>query len=218
MKLNIYSYHELFSPETAKGLELDLLNNGIVGLKDVPNFQEMCRNYIEAARAFAQLPESIKQKYAPDRDAGITEGYELGAEKFKDAQGNWQTDNKKASFYAFVPDNQKNVWPKEVDLKTHYLTLGKLIFETGKLLQHAVGLNDVIGLNHDHLRGYGRMLHYQNHSPSTAHPNWCGAHYDHGLFTGLVPAYYFMNGLEVDEPKEAGLYVLPTNSEDFFKV
>jgi isopenicillin N synthase-like dioxygenase len=189
---------------------LDLLNNGIVGISHVPNFQESCQNYINAARAFSLLPENIKQQYAPDRDAGVTQGYELGAEKFKDDQGNWQIDNKKASYYAFVPDNQMNVWPKETDLQTHYLALGQLIFETGKLLHQA------IGLNHENLCGNGRMLHYQKNLASTS--NWCGAHYDHGLLTGLIPAYYFMDGQEIEEPNNAGLYVLPTNSEDYFKV
>lgn len=212
MKLNTYSYHQLFSAKTIQSLSLDLLNNGIVAISHVPNFQETCRNYINAARAFSSLAENIKQQYAPNRDAGITQGYELGAEKFKDDQGNWQIDNKKASFYAYVPDNQTNVWPKEIDLQTHYLALGQLIFETGKLLHRAIGLDC------ENLYGNGRMLHYQNKSPSAANSNWCGAHYDHGLLTGLIPAYYFMDGQEIEEPNDAGLHVLPTNSEHFFKV
>jgi isopenicillin N synthase-like dioxygenase len=131
----------------------------------------------------------------------------------------WQVDDKKASFYAFVPDNALNSWPSEMDLKTAYLSLGQLIFDTGKLLLNYLGLNETVGLSHEKIVGYGRMLHYHKESDATNdNPNWCGAHFDHSVFTGLMPAYYFRNGLEVEEPEEAGLYVVPSNGSQFEKV
>jgi isopenicillin N synthase-like dioxygenase len=127
MHLDIVSYHDLvaFNPQALKQLEMALLNKGIVGISHVPEFEMKSRNYINAARDFSALQEKIKQQYTPDRDAGNTEGYELGAEKFKDQNGNWQIDDKKASYYAYVPEKPCNVWPREVDLQTPYVELGE---------------------------------------------------------------------------------------------
>lgn len=196
-----------------------LCNTGIIGVRNVPFFQEKSRAFVETARKFSALDEKIKQQYAPDRDAGITEGYELGAEWFKDQNGNMKIDDKKASFYAFVPDNPCNRWPREVDLKTPYLELGEIIFNTGKTLLNFLGVNETVDIHHDRLRGYGRMLHYhQGNNNANTNPDWCGAHFDHGLFTGLMPAYYFQNGKEVCEPTEAGLFIFPSRGKNFEKV
>jgi isopenicillin N synthase-like dioxygenase len=219
MDLDIISYHDLVnSKKNHAKLEAALLHKGIVGIQHIPEFEKWSRAYIEAARQFSALPETIKKQYAPDRDAGNTEGYELGAEWFKDAAGNWQIDDKKASYYAYVPDHIKNIWPQEVDLKTSYLKLGELIFNTGKLVLKAIGLDERIGLEHDRLLGYGRMLHYHKEKEPNANPDWCGAHFDHGVFTGLVPAYYFKDGNAVQEPEEAGLYITPTHGNTFEKI
>jgi isopenicillin N synthase-like dioxygenase len=222
MKLEIISYYDLFNPTNSiasNKLKTALFQTGIVGIHDVPQFQEKSRAYISAAQQFSSLDDKIKQQYVPDRDAGDTEGYELGAEWFKDQNGNWQVDDKKASFYAFVPDRSQNKWPREVDLKNPYLNLGELIFKTGKHLLNFIGMDNAIGIHHDSLIGYGRMLHY--HKEKDTHNNnlnWCGAHFDHGIFTGLVPAYYFQDGKEVDEPDDTGLFILPTYGKDFEKV
>lgn len=221
--LDIISYNDLAvakNPEAINQLKRALFSKGIVGIRDVPEFENKSRAYIKAAQQFALLNESDKQKYTPDRNAGNTEGYELGAEWFKNKEGVWQIDDKKASFYAFVPDNIiKNIWPHEVDLKTAYLALGELIFATGKMLLDTIELNDHTGLAHDKLTGYGRMLHYHKESDITIeNPHWCGAHFDHSLLTGLMPAYYFRNGIEVDEPEEAGLYIMPSDSNQFEKI
>lgn len=222
MKLDIVSYRDLLDSNNKiahKNLEFALLHKGIVGISDVPEFEKKTRAYINAARKFSVLEDVIKQQYAPDRDAGDTEGYELGAEWFKNQEGEWQIDDKKASFYAFVPDRVCNKWPREVDLRTPYVELGELIFNTGKLLLNVMGLNEFVGLKHDSLIGYGRLLHYHKESDATnANPDWCGAHFDHGVFTGLVPAYYFREGSEVDEPEEAGLYISHGDSEVFEKI
>lgn len=222
LKTEIILYQDLLDKKLSAvnhQIEQALFKTGIIGIRDVPDFERICRAYIEAVRKFSAFDDSIKNRYAPDRDAGETEGYELGAEWFKNKDGKWLIDDKKASFYAFVPDDPKNKWPTEVDLKQPYLTLGELIFKVGKLLMDKIGLNESVGLNSNRLIGYGRMLHYQKESDETfANPNWCGAHLDHGLFTGLIPAYYFRNQTEISEPEEAGLYIVPSNSDHFEKV
>jgi isopenicillin N synthase-like dioxygenase len=63
----------------------------------------------------------------------------------------------------------------------------------------------------------GRMLHYCSHAESTTeNPLWCGSHLDHGLFTALLPAAYFLDGKKIAEPLEAGLFV-KTPCDGFFK-
>jgi len=222
LKLDIISYSELLKQNkssSVKMIEAALLNKGIIGVNNIPHFDIKSKQYIKAAREFSDLDQTIKQQYTPNRDIGDTEGYELGAEWFKNNNGDWQIDDKKASYYAFVPNHHRNKWPSEIDFKTPYLELGELIFNTGKMLLNVIGLNESLGLIHDDLIGYGRMLHYQKeNNVANTNLNWCGAHTDHGIFTGLIPAYYFQNGNEIDEPDEAGLYIVPSNKHDFEKV
>ena len=222
LQIEILSYTDLTQPNPSQAvtqLKTALLRQGIVGIRHIPSFEQKSRDYITAARQFAALNDPVKQQYAPNRDAGETEGYEIGAEWFQNKQGIWQIDDKKASYYAFVPNAAANRWPTEVDLKSAYLDLGQLIFGVGKLLLNAMALNHLAGLDHDLLVGYGRMLHYHKENDATNdNPDWCGAHFDHGVFTGLLPAYYFQNGIEVDEPEEAGLYIVPSSGEHFEKV
>lgn len=222
MELDVVSYFDLNDAgklDVIDKLQAALLQKGIVGIRDVPDFEVKSRAYVRAARQFSALEEPVKEQYAPDRDSGDTEGYELGAERFKNKEGVWQLDDKKASFYAFVPDHVRNKWPLEVDLKSAYLALGELIFNTGKLVLDAIGLNESVGLRHEGLEGYGRMLHYHKVGTSTNdNPEWCGAHFDHGVFTGLIPAYYFCDGEEIEEPQEAGLYIVPSQGGAFKKI
>lgn len=222
VELDIVCYDDLIDPNHTLAratLENALLQKGIVGIKNVPGFVDTSRTYIDAVRQFCALDEAIKNQYAPDRDSGVTEGYELGAEWFKDKEGNWKIDDKKASYYAYVPDRDCNKWPLEVDLKTPYLALGNLIFQTGKVLLDVMQLNESVGIVHEKLAGYGRMLHYHKESDATnENPFWCGAHLDHGVFTGLIPAYYYRDGQEVDEPEEAGLYIATPNSDKLEKI
>lgn len=221
MKLDIIPFRHLKDNDSVmvKTVNHALLQNGIIGVRDIPEFEEKSRDFIEAARKFTLLDEETKNRYVPNRNIGETEGYELGAEWFQNKDGIWQVDDKKASFYAFIPDHAKNKWPIEVDLKSAYLELGKLIFEAGKLILSMIGLNDKTDLNFSELKGYGRMLHYQKESDLTnENPYWCGAHFDHGILTGLMPAYYFCEDIEIDEPEEAGLYIVPGNGTQFEKV
>jgi isopenicillin N synthase-like dioxygenase len=222
MELEVISYADLLDSDNAAisdKIKSALYMTGIVGVRDVPTFREKSDAYIKAAREFSALDMNIKTKYTPDRDAGLTEGYELGAEQFQDQNGKWQTDDKKVSYYAFVPDHPRNKWPTEVDFKTPYLTLGDLMFKTGKQVLKLLGMNETIGLHHDEMVGYGRMLHYlKEGNTEDQNPNWCGAHFDHGVFTALMPSYYFTDGLEVEEPGDSGLYIMPSNGTKFEKI
>lgn len=131
VELDIISYNDLSdtaSTASLKKLIAAFLEKGIAGIGDAPGFQEKCRAHVTAARQFSLLSESTKQQYAPDRNTGATEGYELGAEWSKNKEAEWQIDDKKSSFYAFIKDNLRNKWPHEVDLKTSYIALGELIF------------------------------------------------------------------------------------------
>lgn len=222
MKLDIISYHDLASADNVKTLDRcaeALQYKGIIGVKDVPDFVRISRDYIDACRKFSAMSEECKRQYEPNRDAGETEGYELGAEKFQDENGVWQVDDKKGSYYARVPDDNRNRWPNELDLKTPYLALGSLIFSTAKLMLKAMRLDESAGLDHDKLTGFGRMLHYHKEGDATnANPNWCGSHLDHGVLTGLMPAYYYRDGVEIDEPAEAGLYIIPAGKTSYEKI
>ncbi len=222
MNIDIISYETLLAP-TEQGVATLLTNalreKGIIGVSGIPDFVEKSAAYINAARAFAALPENVKQAYAPARDAGETEGYELGAEWFKNAQNEWQIDDRKASYYAWVPDNVKNIWPQEVNLRDPYLALAQLIFEVGKKIFKATGLLEAIAVDASSLTGHGRMLHYQKvGDASYDNPDWCGAHLDHGILTALMPAYYFRDGVAIAEPDEAGLFITPTGCDTFEKV
>jgi isopenicillin N synthase-like dioxygenase len=222
MKLEIINYRNLLDTaniDAHKKLESALLQTGIVGIRDVPEFEEKSRAYVHAARAFSALRDKIKKQYIPDRNTGDMEGYELGAEWFQNQAGEQQIDDKKASYYAFVPDHKRNKWPAEVDLKTPYLQLGELIFQTGKLLLNVMGLNATAGLQHEQLVAKARMLHYHKEGDLTnANPDWCGCHFDHGVFTGLMPAYYFRDDKEIAEPVEAGLHIVPSNGHEYEKI
>lgn len=221
MKLEVIDYQDLIDPtktEAHQQLERGLLTYGIAGVRNVPGFVQASEAYVAAARKFGELPAEIKAKYIPDRDSGKVEGYELGAEKFKDANGNWITDDKKASYYAMIPDEGNNLWPQEMDLSTPYMTLGNLIFKTCLQVLNVIGLNEKENITAENTSGHGRMLHYQTVRAEDEENDWCGAHFDHSIFTGLMPAYYFQNGAAVQEPAEAGLYIVPHHSDHLEKV
>jgi isopenicillin N synthase-like dioxygenase len=93
MDLEIIAYSDLLqgaNPTIESKVRSALFNTGILGVRAVPQFEAVSRSYIEAARQFSALDESLKKQYAPNRDAGETEGYELGAEWFKTEEGEWR--------------------------------------------------------------------------------------------------------------------------------
>ncbi len=220
----IADYQELFatatpSPASIASLRSALLTQGIVGMRGVPKYREHVQAFIAAALEFAGLPSSIKAKYAPVRDAGDGLGYEIGAEQFQDSYGTWQIDDKKASYYAAIPEIPANKWPLELDLRKPYLELASSMFETIKKIIHLLGICATSGLDTKDCYGWGRMLHYHKEGELTnANPLWCGSHVDHSVLTALIPSFYFQNGQAIEEPEEAGLYVLPNTQKEFVKI
>lgn len=219
--LTVIPYEAFIKREPAALVELKaaLFEQGIVGIKEVPNLQRHVERFIESARAFSALPEEVKQAYAPNRERGdLFLGYEEGKERFQRPDGTWIVDDLKVSYYAFVPDSPRcNLWPLEMDLKTPFLELGSLMSEMGEEVMRAI---DLIGPDIE-LAGnkVGRLLYYRKSEGSEEkNPFWCGAHFDNGLFTTLLPARYFLDGREVPEPEEAGLFVRRSSGEEFQKV
>lgn len=220
LDLDIIAYEDLIQkdPNALQTIRNALFEKGIVGVKGVPGYKESAFRFIERAREFSALPLSVKQAYAPDRSRGEYTGYEIGNEKFKRPDGTWVADDSKASYYAFVTEYENNVWPVECDLKTPFEEIGQIMFQTGKKVMEVI---DLLGpkspISSEGLIGLGRMLHYAKQSDETMeNPFWCGAHFDHGPFTALLPAYYFANGKYVPEPEEAGLFVRVNDT--FYKV
>lgn len=212
LSLDVVPY-ELFiqgDAETVSTLKKALYEKGIVGIRGVPGYREKVSRFVETAREFSNLPEETKDQYEPMRDQGdLFLGYEKGKEKFKRPDGSWVIDDLKVSYYAFVPDEPSNRWPVEVDLQTPFQDLGGLMANIGKIVMEKI---ELIGLRKGVFLGdtpqTGRMLYYQKSSETCSdNPYWCGAHFDHGVFTVITPASYFTDGKEIAEPKEAGLFV-----------
>ncbi len=224
LSLDVISYEAFMQddPHTMSVLDKALHEKGIVGIKGVPGYKEKVLKFIQTARAFSALPEAVKESYAPNHALGETFlGYEMGKERFKRPDGTWVVDDLKISYYGFVPDSALNKWPREVDLKTPFQDLGALMSETGQIVMKKIGLlgpkTGILSL--ENAPRLGRMLYYRKNANSAQeNPFWCGAHFDHGMFTALVPAYYFVNGEAVAEPKEAGLFVKTTALGTFKKV
>ena len=217
LDLDVISYEGLIqgNPEDLTLLNRALFEKGIVAIRGVPGYREKLEAFTLSARAFIALDEEVKNRYAPIRERGdLFLGYEKGKEKFKRPEGKWVIDDLKVSYYAFLPDQFLNRWPSELDLQTSYCQLGCLMAQMGKLVMEKIGL---IGPSPKIELGdtpqVGRMLYYQKSGDTSVdNPYWCGAHFDHGLFTALTPATYFMEGALVAEPEEAGLFVKVGNS------
>lgn len=213
LNVDIFSYQDFANkdPQTLKDLKEALLEKGIIGIKGVPGYKEGAERFILAAREFSALSEEEKNQYAPNRQTGEITGYELGAEKFMRPDGEWTIDDAKASYYAFIPDNDKNRWPEE-GLKDAYLEIAHIMFDTGIKLLESIDLMVKNNIDINKITGFGRMLHYRKQSDATMlNPYWCGAHYDHSLITALLPAFYFIGDEPVAEPEEAGLFVRTKN-------
>jgi isopenicillin N synthase-like dioxygenase len=218
LELDVISYAQLIQndADTLQTLDLALHEKGIVGVRGVPGYRDQYERFMTAARAFSTLPEEVKEQYQPNLSLGDTFlGYERGKEKFPSPDGTWVIDDLKTSYYAFVPNQSRNKWPTEVNLQEPFLALGQLMVDTGEILMHKIGLLDGFALDHDTL--LGRMLYYRK-SENQANPYWCGAHFDHGLFTAILPAVYFAQGMRIEEPEEAGLFVRTSEEAPYKKV
>jgi len=223
LSLDVISYDALIKEdsESLAVLEKALHEKGIVGIKGIPGCKEKVLKFIENARMFSALPEEVKERYAPDHSRGeMFLGYEKGKEKFKRPDGRWVVDDLKVSYYAFVPESPLNKWPLEVDLKTPFQDLGDLMSEMGKTVMEKIGLiGPSTGIYIDGVPRIGRMLYYRKSIEGTPdNPFWCGAHFDHGMFTALLPAFYFANGKQIEEPMEAGLFIRIKSDGAFKKI
>lgn len=223
LALDIISYED-FAQEEPRAMDVlksALFEKGIVGIKGIPGYKEKVLQFIASAKEFTALPEEIKESYAPNRSLGeMFLGYEKGKEKFKRADGRWIVDDLKVSYYGFVPDSVLNKWPREVDLRTPFQKLGALMSDMGEAVMKKIGLvGDATGISIDGLPRVGRMLYYcKSTEGASENPFWCGAHFDHGMFTALLPAFYFADGQEIKEPEEAGLFVRTIKDGAFKKV
>ena len=221
LSLDVISYEKLVEgdAETLKILNDALHEKGIVGVRGVPGYKERYERFVEAAREFSALPEEIKEGYKPDRSRGETFlGYEEGKEKFQRPNGEWVIDDLKVSYYAFIPDSSQNKWPREVDLRMPFQDIGHIMADMGELIMYKIGL--LGGSTNLHLEEdsrLGRMLYYRKND-SNENPYWCGAHFDHGLFTVILPAVYFVEGQQVSEPEEAGLFIRTSKEVSFKKI
>ncbi len=222
LTLDVISYEDLAKEDHIAMTQLKnaLLEKGIVGIKSIPEFAERLEDFIDHAKEFSSLPFAVKEQYSPNREAGDMFGYELGKERFRRTDGSWAIDDSKASYYALVPNSSLNKWPVECDLQTPFLEIGRLMFDTGKKIISALGISTPsTDLTLDQLTGVGRMLHYKTKAEGeTQNPLWCGAHFDHGLITALLPAFYFANGKALAEPSEAGLFIKIKGGDTFYKV
>ncbi len=223
LNVDIIAYSALLEEDAQalKNLKKALYENGIVGIKGIPDYATKVQTFIEAARAFSSLSDTTKEKYAPNREKGdLFVGYEAGKEKFKRPDGTWVIDDLKISYYAFVPNCNENRWPSEMDLKTPFQEIGGLMASTGRLILEKIGLTEgESAISLQNTPALGRMLHYKKSGESDKdNPFWCGAHFDHGLFTALLPAFYFQEGELVPEPSEAGLFVKTTSDGVYKKV
>lgn len=221
LDLDIISYESFIQndPAALHQLEKALHEKGIVGIKGIPGYKEKVLKFIEAAREFSALPEEIKERYAPDHTSGdMFIGYEKGKEKFKRADGQWVVDDLKVSYYANIPDDLSNKWPHEVNLKEAFCAIGNLMAEMGESVMQKIGLfGEALSL--EGVLKSGRMLYYRKSvEGSSENSLWCGAHFDHGIFTALLPAFYFSEGKATLEPLEAGLFVKTTKEGVFKKV
>ena len=60
------------------------------------------------------------------------------------------------------------------------------------------------------MTGLARMLYYAPVSHKEDNTNWCGLHFDHGVFTALTSATFEKDGVLVKTPRKGGLYIRNT--------
>ncbi|MGD0664821.1 MAG: hypothetical protein ABSA17_03710 [Rhabdochlamydiaceae bacterium] len=210
LQLDVIAYEDFVKddPKALQVLNSALYEKGIVGIKGVPGYKEKVLGYIEKAREFSALSEDVKEQYAPKYEISYA-GYTRGKENYKYADGQWLPDDQKVSYYNFYPDDARNIWPKEVDLKAPVEGLVSIMSEMGEAVMTKVGLiGPGTGRTLEGAPRVIRMLYYCNRTDSsTPNPYWASAHFDHSMLTTLLPAFYFLDGKQVPEPLEAGLFV-----------
>lgn len=223
LELDVISYEDFVhdSPEALAILEKALYEKGIVGIRGVPEYREKYDGFIQAARVFTALSEEEKERCAPNRDLGETFlGYESGKEKFQLPDGRWVIDNLKVSYYAHNPDGPENKWPTQIDFQKPYTELTSVVSTVGLSIMEKIGMiGEGTNIHYGDTKRVVRMLYYKNAAEGhNENPYWCGAHFDHCLLTGILPAVYFKDGIEIAEPEEAGLFIRTHKDQPYRKV
>lgn len=193
--------------------KIALSASGIVAVSGVPGYEGATESFFKSYREFSALDLDIKKLYEPTRKNGDYTGFEIGVEQYTDPNGqSLLPDDKKASYYAMYPDDEKvNRWPKDSSLQPTFNQLAKIMYDTGMMILKKILFDSENQLDFDRVTGFGRMLHYHKER-NGINPDWCGGHYDHGLFTALAPARYYSLGQRVPEPEEAGLHIVETRN------
>ena len=220
LDLDVITYQDLVSsdPEAMDQMRNALHHKGVIGVRGVPGYREKAKKLIDTARIFYSFPEEVKMQYVPKK--GNFLGYGKGVENFKRPDGRWVVDDLKASFYSIIPNVPGNQWPKEIDLETPLRSVASLMSDTAKMIMLEVGMiGETKKIQVDDVRHVSRMLHYKKCGDShIENPYWCGNHFDHSMLTALLPASYFVDGKQISEPIEAGLFVRKKGGSTYKKV
>lgn len=223
LDLDVIQYEDFKNgdPEAIAKLTKGLYEKGIAGIRGVPGYREAYARFIDSARAFTSLPEEVKELSAPRRDLGETFlGYESGKEKFQLPDGRWIIDDLKVSYYAHNPNGPENRWPQDSDFQYAYSDLTSVMSEVGIAAMEKIGMiGPSTGIIYENAPRVCRMLYYKKSIDGQAeNPYWCGAHFDHCLITGILPAVYFKDGQQIPEPVEAGLFIRTEQGQPYRKI
>jgi isopenicillin N synthase-like dioxygenase len=227
----IYNKVNIDDIRSAFGIE----GNGIILVKDLPNFQKERKKLLNLSRKFANLPDDIKEKYI-DPKSNYAFGWSHGKEKMKKDT----PDFAKGSYYANpiydkITDNKvllkkypatygENIWPKEdlPELEIAFKNMGKIMYNLGLLICREIDkyLCKITKGKHKLNTFYytikksriykGRLLHYyqMDKKINKKDDGLCGWHLDHGCITILTaPLYYDLEGNIKKKPKKCGLQI-----------
>ena len=198
--MKFINYNELNNKLIKEEIFSQLYLEGYIGIKNVPNFLNHYKEYLNSARSFMALSSDIREKSTPKNY--YERGWSYGVERL-----DGKPDIHKGSYYAQFPDNSTNIWPNE-EFRNNYLQLANTIFNVSRELIDILypDLKDKIILP------TGRMLYYGPVNDIIENNDaWCTLHRDHSLITGLCPAAYFKDGeyipnAEINDPK-GGLFI-----------
>lgn len=198
MKNAIVEFNQLgpnADPKIKEQLIQDLHDRGYVLVRNVPEHLQLYNRFLAEGRKFLN---SDAEKKACSPAHRYSHGWSFGEEAFHGVP-----DSFKGSYYGDWPETPQNVWPIDhPEFREAYLDLTRLIVDTGCLILKTIDLYIPIASKSRFLQ-YGCV----NKDIDDGNPNWCGSHLDHGYFTGLCASRYFKDGVRVEEPEGAGLYV-----------
>lgn len=239
VSINYSDFINLNSDKINPTVETAFGNNslGLLIITEIPDILTKRENILSSIKKFAEMPESIKNKYVDPKSL-----YSFGWSHGKEKLSSGVPDLAKGSFYAnpvkdiSTTDTElkkkspeiysNNIWPDELpELKESFFDISKLLVEIGLLFckhldqyltkktnkKHSSELFNIISQSDTYK---GRMLHYFP-TNSDKIDGLCGWHLDHGCITLLIsPLYYNLSGNIVDAPKDCGLYVKSKNDEN----